>query len=372
MKKERALPGDYTAQVKALVEKAHPDYRRELKGVPLARVGRAVDQFSQDFLIQGWMALYLGTRGSVVEKVVAEILALYPGFRRFLAKGRRPFPASQGRLDYADRDLFSGWLRKNSIIRPPWGAIAWLACISEIPRYHYWVNNLRNPSRGFDYIPYREWLAIIHRQPDHKLFDVPINPENFREDAAAMGSLIDFYSKNQSRLVLSPFAPPPSPASPVISQEVADQIELHGFKFQLPIDITGDTRDNSLSEVKVGDQTVYLNDADFSILLGLVVSALTTDDGAIRKRELMETCDKAGSAPDQALERVRKRFQNKLGTGDPKDYLRFIEKRGKGRVRLSVHRAFIKVNKNKLVQAHHDSVIKEIARKLPRCTLSYP
>lgn len=371
MKEERALTKEYAAQVRALIEKAHPDYHRELRRVPLVKVGLALRQFNQDFLIQGWMILYLGRRGGVAEKVVAEIRALYPRFGRFLDKGRVPFPATPGRLDYADRELFSGWLRENSIIGKPWGAIAWLACISEIPRYHYWVNNLRNPSRGYDYIPFREWLAIIHRQPDHKLFDVPINPENFKEDAAAMGSLIEFYSKSGNRLILAPSKPSPQPVLPAITKEVADQIALYGFKFQLPIDITGDTRDSSLTEVRVGGQTVYLNDTDFSIFLGLVLSTLTTDEGAVNKRALMEKCDKAGSAPDQALERVRKRFQSKLGTGDPTAYLRFIEKRGKGRVRLSVHKAFIKVNRSKLVQAHHDSVIKKIAEKLPG-SLSYP
>lgn len=332
---------------------SHPrDLASELKGLSPSIIFAAVMQVLGEYSAEIWVRLYKGATGDIADKVVKDIYIVDPEFQRHIKKEGIAFPANPQIITDDDLNLFCKWVRDNSITGKYADALNWLAGIFLILPMEFRLAANRNDLLfGQEFIPLLEWMEMISK---------PIDTAN---QSAAINSFIEFIRQNKGRLTLSMDNAPTPPVK--VPREAREQMEHYGYKFATPIDIPGTTNEGKDTLVRVGNQDVYLSDSYFAIFLALIVSLLKEPNGSVSKLMLMDNCGKAGSNPNTFIEKVREKFRNVLGSKDPKAYLKFIERQGKGFVRISVPPALVRVNKKRLLEGHHDSVVRNIAESLP-------
>jgi hypothetical protein len=110
---------------------------------------------------------------------------------------------------------------------------------------------------------------------------------------------------------------------------------------------------------------VILTDAEFKLLLRLVVALFEAEDGFVARGNLSggglgDEGIYAPEAVEQAVNRLRVKLRPALGGLGPKKY---VEVR-RGDIRLSTHRAFVTADRASLLQ-HPDVVIRFLASRLP-------
>jgi 7-cyano-7-deazaguanine synthase in queuosine biosynthesis len=155
---------------------------------------------------------------------------------------------------------------------------------------------------------------------------------------------------------------------PVIRLSEAEEHEFrqHRFKSRLVIQVTGQTEGRKSNVVRVDGAQVILPDAEFRLFVRLIVALYEAEDGFVARGSLRSGGGLAeegiyfAEELDQAVGRLRWRLgpalQGLKGT-------QFVEVSRK-RVRLSTHRCFVIVARERLLQ-HPDGVIRLLATRLP-------
>jgi hypothetical protein len=134
-----------------------------------------------------------------------------------------------------------------------------------------------------------------------------------------------------------------------------------GFNSRLLIQIDGRLSGRKSNLVLVGGEAVSIDDANFVLLLRLILQLWTTSDGYLRLLDIRRDVTfgaEQGLIPDglpQALSRLRKYFRGRVGSLSHRE---FIENK-RGRVRLSTHPRLVMVDCGAL--ANHDN---ELVQKL--------
>ena len=138
----------------------------------------------------------------------------------------------------------------------------------------------------------------------------------------------------------------------------------HRFNSRLPIVITGERVKRASNVLEVDGKRIELADAEFVLLLRLVVALHQSPDGFVMKgggRKHGGLVAEEGVVPgeiDQAVDRLRRSIQFGLGDLDPK---RVIEV-AYGKLRLSTHLRFIEVRRGELSKHPNDTVRRLFSR----------
>jgi hypothetical protein len=156
---------------------------------------------------------------------------------------------------------------------------------------------------------------------------------------------------------------------PYADISAADEQEFAraGFKSRLPVVFTGERQRRASNVVAIGGTRLFLPQAEFTLLLRLAVETTRSAYGWCLKgggRGHGGLSMEAGVAPqgiDQAIFRLRNALEPALGVLDPTD---FIEGNGRGSVRLSTHRCYLRVNRSELGK-HPRDAIRRLALELP-------
>ncbi|MGE0227475.1 MAG: hypothetical protein AB7I38_04000 [Dehalococcoidia bacterium] len=154
-----------------------------------------------------------------------------------------------------------------------------------------------------------------------------------------------------------------APAVPVadLTAEEEEQDRRWSYHCRIAIDLTHG-REKLRNIVSVGNLEVSLTDADYKALMLLVLGAVVCEGGWVPRKALRTGAGLSvegryfPSGIDQALKRLRDKFAPALGGALGTE---FIEARGDGRVRLSVHPAYLQWDRDALV-AHRVAEIQAI------------
>lgn len=137
-------------------------------------------------------------------------------------------------------------------------------------------------------------------------------------------------------------------------------------KSRLVMNLTGEIRGRHSNVVELGGISFSFPDAEFILLLRLVVALHETPDGFVLKGGGAlpgGLAEEPGIAPghiDQAIGRLRARIQLGSGSIDANDIVEVNNKR----VRISTHARFVRFNHKKLLDHQRDTV-RELASRLP-------
>ena len=137
-------------------------------------------------------------------------------------------------------------------------------------------------------------------------------------------------------------------------------------KSRLLINLTGESRRPKSNVVDLAGTPVEFADAEFILLLRLVLALWETQDGFVLKgggRRPGGIADEPEVVPgniDQAIGRLREKIQLGSGRVDPKDIVEVNNKR----VRLSTISRYVQVNREALLN-HDREVVRELASRLP-------
>lgn len=357
-------PKDTPRVIQDIVSLQPRDFVSQLKALSLSRIFSGVMEAMIVYFVEKWVRLYKGASADITNKVVKEIFVLCPGFQRHLKKEGISFPANPPLIAEDDLSEYGKWLNDNSTKGKSADSIKWLASIIFIlPTEALLAVRQDDLLFGQEFIPLLKWGEMVSEIFFNISRDKYPSSLEISKQSAAKESFLEFFRHNEGRIVLSIDNAPTPPVK--VPREAREQMEHYGYKFATPIDIPGTTNDRMDTLVRVGNQDVYLSDAYFPIFLALIISLLKKPRGNVSKVTLMETCGKAGSNPNTFIEKVRDKFRNVLGSKDPQAYLKFIERDEKGSVRISVPPALVSVNKNRLLESHHDLTVRKIAESLP-------
>lgn len=151
-----------------------------------------------------------------------------------------------------------------------------------------------------------------------------------------------------------------------LSEDDEQELQQHRFKSRLVIQVTGQTEGRKGNVVRVDGAEVILPDAEFRLLVRLIVALYETEDGFVPRGSLSSGGGLAdegiyfAEGLDQAVGRLRWRlapaFRGLKGT-------EVIEVSRK-QIRLSTHRRFVIVDRGRLLQ-HPDGVIRPLVNRLP-------
>lgn len=159
-----------------------------------------------------------------------------------------------------------------------------------------------------------------------------------------------------------------------LSEFEEKQFQELRFGSRVPIVLTGERLRRASNVVRVGGEHLQIRDADFILLLRLVVGLCESTDGYCVKgggRRPGGLADEPGIVPggiDQAIERLRTSLSHGLGGADPRQLVEVSA----GRVRLSTHRKFIEVQREQLQRHPSDLVIELLGRIPPLGSLREP
>lgn len=158
---------------------------------------------------------------------------------------------------------------------------------------------------------------------------------------------------------------PPAPLAVELSIEELRDCDRYDFRSQVVFVFTGKTKAPSSNVVKVNGLPLVFPDAEFILLLRLVLELYRGGDGYCLKGVGKATKGLVpdGYSPpdvDNAIYRLRRRLESVTADLDPKDLL---EGRKRGWIRLSTHRRFIQLNLSAL-QAHENDKVKMLAKQL--------
>lgn len=157
-----------------------------------------------------------------------------------------------------------------------------------------------------------------------------------------------------------------SKAFPQLSAEEEDEFLRHRFNGRLAVRLTGETTRRKSNVILLDDLPVIVPDADFKLLLRLVVGLHESDDGYVQ----LGTLKYGGGLAEegilraegmyQAVSRLRARLDPALVGLDAKQFVEIT----RGRIRLSTHRAYISFDRERLLK-HPDESVRLLAEHLP-------
>jgi 7-cyano-7-deazaguanine synthase in queuosine biosynthesis len=161
------------------------------------------------------------------------------------------------------------------------------------------------------------------------------------------------------------------PGAPDFTLTAADEkeFEAKNFRSRMPIIITGEVTDRASNKLEVGGQLIMLQDADFILLLRLIVGLCEewrSRDGYCPKgdnRKPGGVASEEGVVPggiEQAIGRLRKGLQPALADLDPKDLIEV----SRGSVRLSTHPRLIEIRRDALAK-HRNQVVRHLLARIP-------
>lgn len=151
-----------------------------------------------------------------------------------------------------------------------------------------------------------------------------------------------------------------------LSEAEENEVRQHRFKGAFVIQVTGQAEGRKSNVVMVDRAEVILPDAQFRLFLRLVVGLHETEDGYVTLGALRS----GGGIADegvvfaeelyQAVSRLRARLGPAVRGLRAKQFVEV----SRGRIRLSTHRRFVVVDRERLLK-HPDEVIRLLANRLP-------
>ena len=155
------------------------------------------------------------------------------------------------------------------------------------------------------------------------------------------------------------------PDGGVVLTEVEEaEFQKYGFKSRIPVQLAATSSGGHDNIVVVGREEVRMPDADFVLLLLLVLGLFERADGYVPITELQAAQDESSrtttaNAISQYVSRLRDHFVNRLGTLSQRA---FIET-GRGAYRVSTHRRFVHWDQASL-ESHLKPAVRTLARRL--------
>ncbi len=159
---------------------------------------------------------------------------------------------------------------------------------------------------------------------------------------------------------------PPVLAEVELTDKEEEEAKRRRFKGSLPIHITGKLEGRRSNVITIGAIEIILPDAEFRLLVRLVVALYETENGFVPRGNLSggglgDEGIYAPEAVEQAVNRLRFRLRPALQGLDPKKYIEVQ----RGQIRLSTHRKFAIVHRACLMQ-HPDKAIRCLVGRLPQ------
>ena len=153
-------------------------------------------------------------------------------------------------------------------------------------------------------------------------------------------------------------------ASVVLTEAEETEFDKSGFKSRVPVKIAAMPQGGHGNVVLVGGEEVHIPDADFVLLLLLVLGLFERADGFVPVAELQAAQDESSrtataNAIFQYVGRLRGHFLDRVGT---LSHLEFIET-GRSSYRLSTHKRFVHWDQAAL-ENHPKPAVQALARRL--------
>lgn len=104
----------------------------------------------------------------------------------------------------------------------------------------------------------------------------------------------------------------------ILTDEEEREVQLHGFKSRLPINITGKREPRSANVVEVAGEPVTVTDQPFKLFMRLVVASFEKPDGLVARGSMKTTSGLAAEGyyhaegMEQAIDRLRRPFRGAL------------------------------------------------------------
>lgn len=158
----------------------------------------------------------------------------------------------------------------------------------------------------------------------------------------------------------------PEPRILELSAPEEAEFTVAHFHGRLPIVITGKPAKRASNVLEIDGHHIELADADFVLLLRLVqalyeaADGFVTKGGGARPGGLADEPDLVPAGIEQAIGRLRQAVQPVLGDLDPKALIEVV----RGRVRLSTHRRFVEIHRERLTQ-HRHPVVQRVLSRIP-------
>lgn len=156
-------------------------------------------------------------------------------------------------------------------------------------------------------------------------------------------------------------------AAPTVTITAAEQDECvrHGFNGAFALNLSGRIVLRKSNVVSAGGAEMILPDAEFKVVLRLVVALFETEDGFVARGNrdgggLVDEGIYPADSIDQVVGRLRSKLRPGLGGLDPRKYIEV----SRGCIRLSTHRRYVSANRAVLVR-HPDPAIATLATRIP-------
>jgi hypothetical protein len=145
----------------------------------------------------------------------------------------------------------------------------------------------------------------------------------------------------------------------MLSPEQEEESRLYGFKYKIPIHVTGESSGKASNFIMVGDNRVSVGDTSLALFLRLVLGLHSEKSGEVPKSALSsEGYFRKDEDEYQKIGRLRDCFANIPNI----NRLDFITDQNKS-LKLSVHPALITLDLNRLL-THKDPVIKKLTEQI--------
>ena len=145
----------------------------------------------------------------------------------------------------------------------------------------------------------------------------------------------------------------------MLSPEQEEESRLYGFKYKIPIHVTGESSGKASNFIMVGDNRVSVGDTSLALFLRLVLGLHSEKSGEVPKSALSsEGYFRKDEDEYQKIGRLRDCFANIPNI----NRLDFITDQNKS-LKLSVHPSLITLDLNRLL-THKDPVIKKLTENL--------
>ncbi len=145
----------------------------------------------------------------------------------------------------------------------------------------------------------------------------------------------------------------------MLSPEQEEESRLYGFKYKIPVHVTGESSGKASNFIMVGDKHVSIGDASLALFLRLVLGLRSEKSGEVPKSALSsEGYFRKDEDEYQKIGRLRDCFANIPNI----NRLDFITDQNKS-LKLSVHPSLITLDLNRLL-THKDPVIKKLTEQI--------
>ncbi|MFZ1914898.1 MAG: hypothetical protein WAU55_07535 [Dehalococcoidales bacterium] len=151
-----------------------------------------------------------------------------------------------------------------------------------------------------------------------------------------------------------------APKIPVmLPPEQEEESRLYGFKYKIPIQITGESSGKASNFIMVGDTRVSIGDASLALFLRLILGLYSEKSGEVSKSALSsEGYFRKDEDEYQKIGRLRDCFANIPNL----NRLEFITDQNKS-LKLSVHPSLVTLDLNRLL-THKDPVIRKLTEQI--------